>query len=111
MTTKSKVYRDPIRVENRLWPLRCPQRNLEFLLTGQVKMISSTNYIVTPNLWNLVMTISFQTIATCKSDLCQLEQNENEDFEDIFASLIICVFSAILWIFCYSDKETVFTYN
>jgi hypothetical protein len=30
VTTKSKVYTDPIRVENGLWPLRCPQNNLEF---------------------------------------------------------------------------------
>ena len=29
-TIKSKVYTDPIGVENGLWPLRCPQRNLEF---------------------------------------------------------------------------------
>ena len=25
VTTKSKVYTDPIGVENGLWPLRCPQ--------------------------------------------------------------------------------------
>jgi hypothetical protein len=31
VTTKSKVYADPIGVENGLWPLRCPQRNLEFV--------------------------------------------------------------------------------
>jgi hypothetical protein len=29
---KSKVYTDPIGVKNRLCPLRCPQRNLEFLV-------------------------------------------------------------------------------
>ena len=30
VTTKSKVYKDPNGVECGLWPLRCPQRNLEF---------------------------------------------------------------------------------
>ena len=29
--TKSKVNTDPIGVKHGLWPLRCPQRNLEFL--------------------------------------------------------------------------------
>jgi hypothetical protein len=28
--TKSKVYTDPIGVKHGLWPLRCPQRNLDF---------------------------------------------------------------------------------
>ena len=32
VTPKSKVYKDPIGVENGLWPLRCPQRNLNFFL-------------------------------------------------------------------------------
>jgi hypothetical protein len=30
VTTKRRVHTDPIRVENGLWPLRCPQMNLEF---------------------------------------------------------------------------------
>jgi hypothetical protein len=30
--TKSKVNTDHIGVKNGLWPLRCPQRNLEFLV-------------------------------------------------------------------------------
>ena len=30
VTTKSKVYTDPIGVKIGLWPLRCPQRYLEF---------------------------------------------------------------------------------
>jgi hypothetical protein len=32
VTTKSKVHTDPIGVENWLWPLRSPQRNLEFFM-------------------------------------------------------------------------------
>jgi len=31
LTTKTKMYPDPIVVEGGLWPLRCPQRNLHFL--------------------------------------------------------------------------------
>ena len=34
VSTKSKVYTDPIGVENGLWPFRCPQRKLGiFILT------------------------------------------------------------------------------
>ena len=33
-TIKRKVYTDPIRVKHGLWPLRCPQRNLDFFIFG-----------------------------------------------------------------------------
>ena len=36
VTTKNKVYIDPIGVECRLWPLWCPQRNLDSSFKAEI---------------------------------------------------------------------------
>ena len=75
-TTKSKVYTNPIVVENWLWPLRCPQRNFRVFSTdgtsenkGQtrIEQASPSLYVGSPN----------QTLQ---------ERNDVKKFEHEFAS-------------------------
>ena len=49
VTTKSKVYTDPIGVENGLWPLRCPQIKFVIFLFADAAPPLHSLFILDPN--------------------------------------------------------------